>query len=77
MVKGAVSVPNVACTQSIVRYGTAKGNLNQQATGSATAYTQIYPLVYGERSIRAAGLPVERHPSQQGTGSANPPDLPP
>ena len=48
MKQGPVAEANVACTSSIVKYGKTAGNLNETARGTATAYTQLYPMVYGE-----------------------------
>lgn len=45
---GAVTLPNVSCTPSIVKFGLTPTTLTQTATGSATAYTQLYVPQFGK-----------------------------
>ncbi|KAK9802731.1 hypothetical protein WJX73_003992 [Symbiochloris irregularis] len=51
--KGAVKLPKVHCTASMVTFGTSPDDLTEEATGSATAYTQIYYPYEGSTSYEA------------------------
>ncbi|KAK9857590.1 hypothetical protein WJX84_010024 [Apatococcus fuscideae] len=54
---GAVTLPNVSCTPSIVKYGLTSTALTQTATGSATAYTQLYVPQFGfEQNYSSASI---------------------